>query len=77
MFDFAAAFHGWTSDRKQLIDIMRPLYHARVASFVNRTRDMTTLEAEDVIEQQAQVFEDLKPYFLEIWEEKIKDGEPT
>lgn len=76
VYDFAAAFHFWTSDRKQLIDIMRPLYHARVASFVNRTRDMTTLEAENVIEQQAQVFEDLKPYFLEIWDKKTKTENP-
>jgi len=75
VYDFAATFHRWTSDRKHLIDIMRPLYHARVASFVNRTRDMTTLEAEDVIEQQAQVFEELKPYLLEIWNGKIDDGE--
>lgn len=76
VYDFAAAFHHWTSDRKHLIDTMRPLYHARVASFVNRTRDMPTPDAEKIIEQQAQVFEDLKPYLFEIWEKKNENGDP-
>jgi hypothetical protein len=47
---------------------MRPLYYARVASFINRTQDMTTLEAEKIIDQQAQTFETLKPYLLKIWD---------
>ena len=46
---------------------MRPLYYARVASFMNRTKEMTTAQAEDVIEEQARIFEDLKPYLLEVW----------
>jgi hypothetical protein len=49
---------------------MRPLYYARVASFINRTKDMTTQEAEKLIEEQAQTFEDLKPYLLKNWNEK-------
>jgi len=70
VFDFAATFHRWKKDRKNLVDIMRPLYYARVASFINRTKDMTTQEAERVIEQQAQTFEALKPYLLKVWNKK-------
>jgi glycosyltransferase involved in cell wall biosynthesis len=70
VYDFAATFHRWKKDRKNLVDIMRPLYYARVASFINRTKDMSTKEAEEVIDQQAQIFEDLKPYLLKIWEKK-------
>lgn len=67
VYDFAATFHIWKRDRKNLVDIMRPLYYARVASFINRTRDMTTMQAEEIIEQQACTFEDLKPYLLQRW----------
>jgi hypothetical protein len=68
VYDFAATFHTWKMDRKNLIDIMRPLYYARVASFINRTKDMTTAQAEDLIEEQASVFEEFKPYLLEVWD---------
>ncbi len=67
VFDFAATFHRWKKDRKDLIDIMRALYYARVASFINRTKDMTTAQAEEVIEEQAKIFEEFKPYLLEMW----------
>jgi hypothetical protein len=70
VYDFAATFHKWKRDRKNLVDIMRPLYYARVASFINRTLDMTTMQAEEIIEQQACTFEDLKPYLLQRWEQQ-------
>jgi hypothetical protein len=70
VYDFASAFHQWRRDRGKLVEIMRPLYYARVASFINRTRDMNHNQAEEIIEQQAQIFEELKPYLLKIWEKE-------
>ena len=70
IYDFAVTFHRWKRDRGKLVEIMRPLYYARVASFINRTKNMTTHQAEEIIEQQAQTYEDLKPYLLKIWEKK-------
>jgi glycosyltransferase involved in cell wall biosynthesis len=70
VYDFASTFHKWKRDRGKLVEIMRPLYYARVASFINRTRDMTSQEAEKVIDEQAQIFEELKPYLLKIWDKK-------
>jgi glycosyltransferase involved in cell wall biosynthesis len=70
VYDFASTFHKWKRDRGKLVEIMRPLYYARVASFINRTGDMTTQEAEKVIDEQAQIFEELKPYLLKIWDKK-------
>ena len=67
VYDFAATFHRWKRDRGKLVEIMRPLYYARVASFINRTESMDNKQAEEIIEQQAQTFETLKPYLLEIW----------
>jgi len=68
VFDFTATFHRWKKDRKNLIDFMRPLYYARVASFINRTKDMTSAQAEEVVEEQARIFEELKPYLLKVWD---------
>jgi len=67
VYDFAVTFHRWKRDRGKLVDIMRPLYYACVASFINETSEMNTAEAEKIIDHQAQVFEDLKPYLLEKW----------
>jgi len=70
IYDFAATFHRWKRDRGKLVEIMRPLYYARVASFINRTKEMDTLQAEQIIEEQAQTFETMKPYLMKIWEKK-------
>jgi len=70
VYDFAATFHQWKRDKGKLVEIMRPLYYARVASFINRTKDMNNEQAEEIIEQQAQTFETLKPYLLKIWEKE-------
>jgi len=67
VYDFATTFHQWKRDRGKLVEIMRPLYYARVASFINRTKEMNNEQAEAVIEQQAQTFETLKPYLLKKW----------
>jgi hypothetical protein len=70
IYDFAATYHRWKRDRGKLVEIMRPLYYARVASFINETQDMNSEQAEEVIEKQAQIFESLKPYLLDIWEKE-------
>jgi hypothetical protein len=72
LFETAATFHSWTTNRAQLVNLVTPLYLGRVASFINRTRDMTTEQAEQVVEEQAQLFEDQKDYLLRVWDEKKK-----
>ena len=65
LYDLAAAFHHWKGNRELLVSLMTPLYFARVASFVNRTIDMTTEQAEEIVEEQAEVFEKNKAYLIE------------
>lgn len=67
VYDFSATFHAWERHRRQLVDTMSPIYYARVASFVIKTRDRSDIEAEAVVEDQASRFEALKPYLLESW----------
>jgi len=67
LFEFAAAFHCRKTMRDQVVEVLSPLYFARVASFINRTRNCSNAEAEAVVEEQAQVFELRKPYLIQLW----------
>ncbi len=69
LYDLAAAYHHWKGNRELLVGLMTPLYFARIASFVNRTRDMDTAEAEGVVEEQALLFEQMKDYLIERWDD--------
>jgi glycosyltransferase involved in cell wall biosynthesis len=68
LYETAATFHRWKDNRTQLVNLVTPLYLGRVASFINQTRKMNSVEAEEVVEEQAQVFEDYKDYLVEIWD---------
>lgn len=70
VWDYALAYHR--SDKEQdsidrLMLSMVPLYFGRTASFVKETLDMPTYEAEELIEQLCDLFEDEKGYLLERW----------
>ncbi|MDY6856303.1 MAG: glycosyltransferase [Thermodesulfobacteriota bacterium] len=73
LYELAATFHAWKVNRKKLVDLVTPLYYARVASFVRQTRDMTTQEAEALVEEQALRFEEQKEYLIEVWDKKFKE----
>jgi glucosylglycerate synthase len=70
LFETAATFHSWTSNRTQLVNLVTPLYLGRVASFINGTREMSSEQAERVVEEQAQLFEDQKDYLIRVWDER-------
>jgi hypothetical protein len=67
VFEFAATFHHRGTARRQVIEVLSPLYFARVASFINRTRELSNAEAEAVVEEQARVFELRKPDLVDLW----------
>ncbi len=70
LYELAATSHLWGSNRGKLLETMTPLYLARVASFVVQTWDMSSEEAEALVEEQAQRFEQQKDYLIRVWEEK-------
>lgn len=70
LYELAATFHNWTANRTRLLDLMTPLYFARVASFVRQTLDMSSQEAEALVEEQAVKFEEHKNYLLKVWDRK-------
>jgi hypothetical protein len=64
LYELAAAFHAWSANRYRLIDMMTPLYYARVASFVRQSWQMSSQEAEELVEDQAMKFEENKEYLI-------------
>jgi glucosylglycerate synthase len=70
LYELASTFHVWTSNRDKLLDLMTPLYFARVASFVRQSWEMSSLDAEVLVEEQAEKFEKQKDYLLEVWDRK-------
>jgi hypothetical protein len=73
LYELAATFHAWPANRMKLVDLVTPLYYGRVASFVVQTRDMSSQEAEVVVEDQARRFEERKDYLIQVWEAKTKE----
>ncbi|MGB2908568.1 MAG: glycosyltransferase [Candidatus Aminicenantaceae bacterium] len=67
IYELAVKYHQHPDHHMRLLSLMTPLYLARVASFINRTRDMDFQEAEAVVEEQARVFEDNKDYLVKLW----------
>jgi hypothetical protein len=70
LYELAATYRLWTVNRNKLVDMMTPLYYARVASFVRQSRDMSSREAEELVEEQAVRFEEQKDYLIKIWDKK-------
>jgi hypothetical protein len=69
LYDALVAFNTPGADREKLLSALTPLYFGRVAAFIAETQEMTTEQAERVIDTQAREFEDLKPYLVARWRE--------
>ena len=69
LYDSLAAFHRPGVDRERLLAALTPLYFGRTAGFIAETLEMTTEQAERVIDDQARQFEELKPYLVTRWRE--------
>jgi len=67
ILDLALAARGDTMDMDHMIAALVPIYFGRVASLVIEARDMTTQQAETLVERQARAFEHAKPGFVERW----------
>lgn len=70
LYELAATFHAWPTNRFKIVELVTPLYYGRIADFIIETRTMTSEEAEKIVEQQAEIFEKNKDYLIKVWEEK-------
>ena len=53
-----------------VLESMIPFYFGFIASYVQKTKDMSNLEAEEEIEKICLEFEKLKPYLVENWDKR-------
>lgn len=65
LYDFACVYRLWQRNRRRLVDIITPLYFGRTKTHCQQVMDMSSSEAEAVVQAQAKVFEQNKPYLLE------------
>jgi hypothetical protein len=76
LYDALVAFHAPGALREKQLAALTPLYFGRIAGFIGETSEMTTDQAERVIEAQAHQFEELKPYLVGRWRE-LRASSPT
>lgn len=69
IYDFAVAFNKCGNEFRagELIESLVPLYQAVTASFVRKTQNLDSHQAEEIITEQCAAFEKLKPYLISRW----------
>ncbi|HVL87234.1 MAG TPA: glycosyl transferase family 2 [Candidatus Thermoplasmatota archaeon] len=60
-----------SATRAAILDALVPLYFGRTAGYAIETKDMTTAEAELIVERQCAKFEELKYTLVERWKERV------
>jgi len=70
VYEFAVAYNSGKFEPDEVVDSLTPLYFGRTAGFVRETERMTCTEAEEVVESLAAVYEQEKPYLLELWKNR-------
>lgn len=67
LYDFVFAYE-MSENKEDVVEALKPLYFARVASFYRQTMDMTHKEAEEKIIKQARQFQRMKGYLVKKFE---------
>jgi hypothetical protein len=67
LYDLALAVRDGVAEVERVVAALVPIYFARVASLVIEARELTTQQAETLVERQARAFELAKPDFVERW----------
>ncbi len=70
VYEFAVAFNTEGSHPDEIVDSLTPLYFGRTAGFVRETDTLTSAEAERILEEVAELYEEEKPYLVELWRRK-------
>jgi glucosylglycerate synthase len=67
LFGCAVSFARQEDSRDAILDSLIPLYYGRVYSYILKTEEMSTQQAEEYIEDQCMVFEEARSYLDERW----------
>ncbi len=72
LFNFAIAYRNNEIPHRDIIEAMKPFYHSRILSFVNKTGQMGIKECEEYFEHIVRIFEEEKKYLIQRWDEDHK-----
>ena len=64
LYNFAYTYQKWQRNKRRLVDVLTPLYFGRTKSYCQQVMNMSSSEAEQVVHDQAEIFEKNKPYLL-------------
>lgn len=70
VYDFAASYHQAVINRDHIVQALGPLYRGRAHTFLVENKDAMADEVETSIEGLCQTFEALRPYLVEVWDQK-------
>ncbi|MFZ3063199.1 MAG: glycosyl transferase family 2 [Actinomycetota bacterium] len=67
VYDFAAAYNFSGENPELVVGTLTPLFYGRTAAFMIESQGMSPVMVESLVEGQARVFEELKPYLIRRW----------
>jgi hypothetical protein len=70
VFSYAVAYNNERSNRRALLESLLPIFQGKALSFVKRTERMSIQQAEEYIENESMIFEEMKSYLVADWREK-------
>ncbi len=74
VYSFLATFKKTKGEeKKKLVEGLKPLYFARVLSYMRETKNMTEEQAESLIKHQARVFREKRNLYFEAIRKEIKE----
>jgi hypothetical protein len=67
LYDFLLVYQVWNRNRRRLVDMLVPLYFGRLAAYCRQVAPLEDFQVEEIVESQAQAFEQEKQYILDRW----------
>ena len=68
VFRYAVAHRNQVTDRQSLLESLLPIFHGKSLSLVKKTERMSVQQAEECIENECMIFEEMKSYLLADWQ---------
>lgn len=70
VYEFAVAYHKSVINRDHIVQALAPLFRGRAFTFLVENRSSSASGVEDHVEELCLEFERLKPYLLEMWNDR-------
>jgi glucosylglycerate synthase len=68
VFRYTVAYRNQVTDRQTLLESLLPIFHGKSLCFVKKTERMSVQQAEEYIENECMIFEEMKSYLVADWQ---------